>query len=215
MRHAFFIILPFLAAPAFFSAASAWQWETHSTLAEKACRDFDCGCIEEIRDAAVVPDRDFRDNIRHHCYNLSVPCVSSEYYDCPKKNDCPALEYAQNWLSDSHSKTGCEKWKSIGIASHYFFDSKVFWHKTQGEDYYKCHEPFEGKVGKKFENRDGSAWVIEACGAKEDYSNMVQYVADFEAMLAEKEGFKRTGDVPLLPECGWLCRIFRFVLSLF
>lgn len=214
MRNIVFVMLLIL-CQSLIQPSFAWQWETHSALAEKACRDFDCGCISEIRDAAIVPDRDFRDNIRHHCYNLSVPCVSSGYYDCPKKNDCPALEYMEKWLVQSQNKSGCERWRDIGIASHYFFDSKVFWHKTQGEDYYKCHEPFEGKVEKKFETLEGSAWVIEACGAKENYPNMNQYVADFEAILAEKEGLQKAQDAPLLPECGWLCRVIRFVMSLF
>ncbi len=196
-------------------------------LAEKVCRDFDCGCIEEIRDAAVIPDRDFKDNINHHCYNLSVFCEPSEYYTCPKKNSCPALEKMNYWLTESEkaqgcekssrecsklSETSCQKWRDIGIASHYYFDSRVFWHKVQNEEYYKCHEPFEGKVEKKFEANDGSSWTIDACGAQENYANMVSYVNDFEQILADNGAPRKAADTPLLPECGWWCK-FRIWLS--
>lgn len=212
MKTAFFALLGLIL---FSSGAFAWQWETHSTLAEKVCRDFDCGCIPEIRDAAVIPDRDFKDFINHHCYNISINCTSSKYYDCPKKNSCPALEKMQFWLSESQSKTGCERWKDIGIASHYYFDSRVFWHKTQGEDYNKCHEPFEGKVEKKFDANDGNNWTIESCGASENYGNMVQYVGEFEKILAYNGAPQKVADAPLLPECGWWCRTKAWLSAIF
>lgn len=225
MRQNAFMALIFFAFVLTAPPAFAWQSETHARLAEKACRDFSCSCISEIRDAATIPDREFRDNINHHCYfqqpetlkgleirndfhdNLSTSCAPSKYYDCPKKNDCPALEKMERWIAESKGKNGCEKWKDIGIASHYFFDSKVFWHKVQNEDYYKCHEPFEGKVEKRFEGGDGGNWTIEACGAKENYTNMVGYVNDFENLLQEDIGIKKIEDTPLLPECGVWCRI--------
>lgn len=197
------------------SGASAWQWETHSTLAEKVCRDFGCGCIAEIRDAAVIPDRDFKDTVNHHCYNVSEPCAPSEYYTCPKKNSCPALEKMEKWLSESRGKTACERWKSIGIASHYYFDSRVFWHKVQSEDYDKCHEPFEGDVEKKFEANDGSGWTIDACGASENYANMVQYAGEFEEILADNSAPPKIQDAPLLPECGWWCRFWDWLSAIF
>ncbi|VVB59903.1 Uncharacterised protein [uncultured archaeon] len=207
-------------------SASAWQWETHSTLAEKVCRDFNCSCISEIRDAAVIPDRDFKDNINHHCYNLSIPCKPSKYYSCPKKNSCPAIEKMEDWLSKSQNENGCnrssrscsklsdtscQKWKDIGIASHYFFDSKVFWHKVQGESYSDCHEPFEAAVEKKFESGDGSNWTIEQCGAEENYSNMVGYVKEFENILENSSASQKAQDTPLLPECGWRCKLRNWV----
>lgn len=211
-------------------AASAWQWETHSTLAEKVCRDFDCGCITEIREGAITPDKEFNDFINHHCYNISESCVSSKYYDCPKKNNCPALDKMQFWLDESKKASGCEKssrecsklsdtscqkWKDIGIASHYYFDSRVFWHKTQGEDYNKCHEPFEGAVEKKFEANDGSNWTIDTCGTSENYSNMVRYVSEFENILADNGAPRKVADAPLLSECGWWCRLWMWLTSYF
>ncbi|MBU4246679.1 MAG: hypothetical protein ABIF85_01975 [Nanoarchaeota archaeon] len=230
------IILAFVLTLLVSSDAFAWQWETHSTLAEKVCRDFNCGCIEEIRDAAVIPDRDFKDTINHHCYllnrsvsevlkglkligefhdNLSVSCEPSEYYDCPKKNNCPALEKMQFWLEKSEKALGCEQWKNVGIASHYYFDSRVFWHKTQGEDYNKCHEPFEGKVEKKFDANDGSDWTITACDAQENYANMVSYVNDFEHILAASGAPEKVADAPLLSECGRWCKLWMWLSALF
>ncbi len=194
--------------------ASAWQWETHSTLAEKVCRDFDCGCVAEIRNAAIIPDRDFRDNINHHCYNVSESCNSSKDYTCPKKNHCPALQKMESWINAAQNKQGCEKWKNIGIASHYFFDSKVFWHKVQNEDYKECHEPFEGAVEKKFEANDGSNWTIEACGAEENYRNIVEYVKEFEDILT-KRGEEKKEETLLLPECGWWCKVRIWLLVIF
>ena len=44
----------------------------------------------------------------------------------------------------------CERWKYIGIASHYFFDSKCFWHQVTNENYSNCHKPFEDQAGDVF-----------------------------------------------------------------
>lgn len=234
MKRAALFLVFFFTLSLFSSALSAWQWETHSRLAEKVCRDFNCGCIEEMRDAAVIPDRDFKDFINHHCYllnrsvsevleglklagefhdNISESCTPSDYYTCPKKNNCPALEKMDYWISAAQGKSGCEHWRDIGIASHYFFDSKVFWHKVQNEDYYKCHEPFEGAVEKKFEANDGSNWTIDVCGASENYSNMVGYVKEFEAILANNGAPEKVNDAPLLPECGRWCRLRAWIAS--
>ncbi len=207
------VISALLAIVLIISPASAWQWETHSKLAEKVCRDFGCECISEIREGAIAPDKEFKDNINHHCYNLLSPCEPSKYYSCPKKNGCPALEKMNLWIAESRNKADCARWRDIGIASHYFFDSKVFWHKVQDEDYTKCHELFEGKVEKKFDENDGSNWIIEACGAEENYTDMMQYVSDFEVILSEKSGDVKVQDTPLLPECGWWCRLWNRIAS--
>lgn len=196
-------------------SANAWQSETHAKLAEKVCRDFDCGCIPEVREGANVPDRGFRDFINHHCYDISVPCVSSKYYSCPKKNHCPAIEKMDLWLAESRNKNGCERWKDIGIAAHYFFDSKVFWHKVQDESYNKCHEPFEAKAEKKFESGDGSNWTIKQCGAEENYTNMIRYVNEFEEILQKNGAPEKVADAPLLPECGFWCRLKAWLVSYF
>lgn len=233
MKAAFVFLL---ALWAFFLPAFAWQSETHAKLAEKVCLDFDCGCISDVREGAVAPDREFRDFINHHCYlqnrsvsevlkglklagefhdNISAPCEPSEYYSCPKKDSCPALEKMRFWLSESRKDTGCGRWRDIGIAAHYYFDSRVFWHKVQNENYDKCHEPFEGRVERKFEAGDGSNWTIEACGAKENYGNMVLYVNDFEAILAETDAMEKAQNVPLLAECGFWCRISGWIRLVF
>ncbi len=197
------------------SGALAWQSETHAKLAEKVCMDFGCGCVSEIREAANMPDRDFKDFINHHCYNISVGCDSSKDWICPKKNHCPALEKMNSWLAESRNDTGCRKWRDIGIASHYFFDSRVFWHKVQNEDYPGCHEPFEGKVEKKFEAGDGSNWTIGQCRTEENYENMVRYVDEFEEILENNGAPAKTADVPLLPECGWWCMVRAWLSSYF
>ena len=43
------------------------------------------------------------------------------------------------YLESASKKTSCDRWRDIAIASHYFFDTKVFWHNVQKENYFKCH----------------------------------------------------------------------------
>ncbi len=158
------------------SAAQAWDAPGHQWLASQVCKDFGCKC--PVADAAVVPDSVFRDNINHHCYNASVPCPSGSW-TCPQEDDCPALEKAEEWIDKGVNKTGCDRWYSLAVASHYFFDSKVFWHTVQGEAS-GCHSGFESEVGKKIGQGN---WQVSKCGAAVSSSDFPGWISEFEAKL--------------------------------
>lgn len=159
------------------AGVSAWDGTGHQYLASKVCRDFSCGCSTD--EGSVAPDRVFRDTINHHCYNTSWRCRDGDW-TCPAKDDCPALEKAGDWIGKAANQTKCERWYSVAVASHYFFDSKVFWHRVQGEDG-RCHSGFESDAGKKF-GKPGN-WNVSRCGVSLDSSEVPQWVLEFENRL--------------------------------
>lgn len=195
-----FVFLFLIAAP-----ANAWWNSTHSALAGKVCADFNCSCESEVAVGANIPDDVFKDFINHHCYNMSLECPESEdgMWKCPTRNHCPAYTKIDFWLEEAKKSAGCERWKDVAIASHYFFDTKVFWHNVQDENYFKCHEPFERKVNEKFlEGRKG--WTVSQCGISVGYAEFEPWVREFE----EKIGFEeKAEDAPLFQPCGWWCRV--------
>ncbi|NOQ55584.1 MAG: hypothetical protein GQ477_02130 [Nanohaloarchaea archaeon] len=87
-----------------------------------------------------IPDTVFKDMINHHDYDINKDCPESDFWTCPTKNDFKASRKVQEYLDSARQKEGCSRWKDIAIASHYFFDTKVFWHNVQDEDYFMCHK---------------------------------------------------------------------------
>ncbi len=158
-------------------AAQAWDSTGHEWLASRVCRDFNCnGCSTD--GGAVAPDAVFRDTLGHHCYNTSVPCPSGSW-TCPKKDDCPALAKAGEWIGRAANQTGCARWYSVAVASHYFFDSKAFWHTVQKEDS-NCHSGFESEVGRKIGQAN---WQVSKCGATVSSSDFPGWISEFEDKL--------------------------------
>ncbi len=156
--------------------AQAWDWDTHRFLADWICDHYSCGCYSEIEDGSVTPDRDFKDFSSHSCYDPST-CTLSSYYSCPTKNDCPAMEKADEWMKKAANAKSCERWKYVGIASHYFFDSKCKWHQVMNEDYKGCHKPFEDSVGDKIKRLGLSGWSVckcDVCVSGKDFENWLQ-----------------------------------------
>jgi hypothetical protein len=76
---------------------------------------------------------------------------------------------------------GCERWKYVGIASHYFFDSKCFWHQVTDEDYSNCHKPFEDGVGDKVKALGLSGWTVCKCGACVSGRDFESWLQEFYA----------------------------------
>lgn len=164
----------------FLSSINAWDWDVHRFWANELCDYLDCGvCREHMINGSIAPDKDFKDFINHHCYDLSWDCPEGYDWDCPTKNDCPALEKADEWLLKSRSDSGCLKYYDIGVASHYFSDSKVFWHKVQREDYDRCHRPFESQVGDRI-NED---FEVSVCGISVTKQDMNLWLEEFKVML--------------------------------
>ncbi|GEM_PF-3220962 len=163
--------------------AQAWDWDTHQWLAERVCEDLACPCLDTIKEGSLVPDRDFKDFRNHHHYDPKT-CKPSPYYKCPTRYDDVALDKTRYWLERAGDAEGCERWEYIGIASHYFFDSKDIWHQVQDEDYYGCHKPFEDAVGEKFAAGETN-WSVCRCGACVSYGDFLKWVGEFEGMVEE------------------------------
>ncbi len=198
--HAFLFLLVFLTP-----ASYAWGSVTHAALAEKVCADFNCTCTAEARQGANMPDNTFRDFVNHHCYNASSSCPESKdgLWKCPTKDSCPAYRKMDQWLLSASNATGCERWRDIAIASHYFLDTKVFWHNVQNDSYENCHQPFESMVNENF--REGeNGWTVHQCGVSVNSSEFEPWVQEFEKKI-DFEG--KVQDVPLFKECGWWCTI--------
>jgi len=187
-----YVVLVFLLLA---SSANAWDWDTHEYMGEEICRDFECGCLEEIVNGSIVPDKYFKDNFRHHCYLDGMNCTESDEWDCPQKEDCPSLEQVNLWLEKANESEGCEKWKSIGIALHYYSDSYVFWHQVQKEDYRKCHESFERAIGDEIIKSKSflwrilgifgieRSWEICRCGVCADETNIETVIERFGKII--------------------------------
>jgi hypothetical protein len=163
-----FVALLLLAAVSF-----SWDWDTHQWFAGELCKSYDCGCLEEIKNGSIAPDRDFRDAFYHHLYDPAT-CAPSEYYTCPTEYDAAAIIRMNAWLSNISKPWDCGDWYAIGVASHYFTDSKVIWHNVKNEDYEKCHKPFEDKVGEFFKNGQ-TDFTVTQCGETVYGSNFTEW----------------------------------------
>jgi len=166
--------------PLAFGTALAWDWDTHRFLAEKICDHYSCKCHAEIKEGSIIPDRDFRDFSNHSCYDPSN-CSPSSYWSCPYKRSCPAIDKAREWMEKAAKAQECERWKYVGIASHYFLDSKCFWHQVTNEDYEKCHKPFEDEVGDKVKALGLSGWSVCKCGACVSNKDFESWLQEFYA----------------------------------
>lgn len=131
------------------SVAVAWDGDTHRAIGGELCGALQCGqCSNELLNGSTAPDLIFHDNTKHHCYYSAWECAEGNW-SCPVANDCPAMALAEEWVAKSRNATGCEKYYDIGVAAHYFFDSKVFWHRVQKEDS-DWHSGWEEGVGKAY-----------------------------------------------------------------
>lgn len=157
----------------------SWDWSTHFYAAREICDYLGCGnCLPDMLNGSIAPDRDFKDFANHHCYSPLWNCPKGDWL-CPDAFDCPALEKADYWLAKSREDSGCQKYYDIGVASHYFLDSKVFWHQVESEEYDKCHAKFEELVG---ENIDKN-FNISVCGVNITKVEFEGYVRAFEGRL--------------------------------
>jgi len=167
----------------------------------------------------TAPDVEFKDQTYHHCYaakqchNIDVTKVEpnsltyfSDIKDCVEKSyfDCPAIERFEaslkNAIGDNFSLY-------VGASTHYFTDAHVPVHQTMGEDFWKCHSPFENAIDKKLKNE--KSWTVSEnceiyfpcgkagkvsrkCNEKYDanivysYENMVDLVKKTDNALNEK-----------------------------
>jgi hypothetical protein len=161
------------------ATACAWDSETHEWLARELCEDTGCNqsCSMEMQRGSVAPDEVFHDHRDHHLYSTARDCPESELWNCPEKDDFIALEKMHEWLE----RGSCY---SVGVASHYFFDSKVFWHRVQNEDYFECHKPFEDRVGEVIE-REG--FNVTQCGVSVTKNDFMLWLLEFEVKLGMEE----------------------------
>ncbi|MCS7144618.1 MAG: zinc dependent phospholipase C family protein [Archaeoglobaceae archaeon] len=167
------------------SPTLAWDWDTHRWFAEKVCDEFNCNCYLEIKNGSIAPDRDFKDTNLHHCYDPST-CIEGDEWKCPTIKRCPAMDKAEEWLEKAKVETGCNKWYALGVASHYWLDSKCFWHQVQDENYTVCHKPFEDKVGDRF-YKGQTAWEVCQCDVCVSYSNFESWLSEFKGLVLSSQ----------------------------
>ncbi len=170
----------------------AWWKDTHVGFAEKVCKDFNCSCMEEVAEGAMIPDRVFHDTRRHSCYTETFECAEGEWI-CPYRDYCPALEETKYRLELAKNLTGCERWNQTAIAAHYFSDSKVFFHKVSKESS-SCHSGLERKVANKFKYKEIN-WEVCQCGICVKYEEFMPWIEEFENMIDFETKVK---NVPLI-----------------
>lgn len=158
----------------------SWDWATHEYAARQICDYIGCGdCLPDMLNGSIAPDRDFRDFVNHHCYDPLWECPEGDWV-CPDQFDCPALEKSGEWLERSGQDSGCARFYDIGVASHYYLDSRVFWHRVSNEDE-SCHSRFESRVG---DSVTGNFSVTE-CGVTVSKAELDEHVAEFKNKLAQ------------------------------
>lgn len=172
----YILILLLFASPAF-----AWGSITHEALAAQVCNDFNCGCLNETIEGSTMPDKVFHDNVNHIYYNPETCNHDSEYYICPIEYNDVALVKTNDYLEQARDISDCDRWQMIGIASHYFFDSKNIFHQVREEGY--CHSSFEEKVDDSY-NNNKTDWVVSTCGEAVTSLDMNVWVKEFEDRLS-------------------------------
>jgi len=174
------LVMPLLiAAPDLF----AWGGVTHRYIARKVCERFECQCPKEVELGSTAPDREFKDTVNHHCYDMEWPCdEDASTYSCPVKQGCPALKKSGEWLDKARSQTGCERWRSIAIASHYYSDGEVIWHKVQKETG-ECHSDFESAVDNKVKGKQKD-WSVTVCGETVTKTDIDRIIDGFCALVS-------------------------------
>ena len=157
----------------------AWSGQTHEWVCEQIHKtnkelnkkldynQFIRGC--------TAPDKEFKDQQNHHCYvarqchTIDISKIKSNslaYFsdieDCTEESyfDCPAMEKFEEYtkkMSESNFSF------YIGVSIHYFTDAHVPLHQIMGEDYWKCHMPFEEKIDDNLKNEKRFWTVTQAC----------------------------------------------------
>jgi len=131
-KKIFLLILFLLFIPGVF----AWNWFTHKEFGENVYNSLSDDWqeklnLEKIRDGSIAPDKDFKDNIKHHyppSYNLSL-----YWLDIAKKS----LE-KQDYNNASYA---------FGVATHYISDSFAAPHYVKNEPY-NLHVKYEWQAKK-------------------------------------------------------------------
>lgn len=159
------------------SVSFSWDWDTHQWFAEQLCNAYNCSCMDQAKEGAIAPDQVFKDTFYHHLYDPAT-CVPSPYYTCPTEYDDAAIRRMDAWLANVSKPWDCEDWYNIGVASHYFSDTKCIWHNVKNEDYDKCHKPFEDKVGEFFKNGQ-TDFSVTQCGETVYGSNFTEWGNEF------------------------------------
>lgn len=162
------------------STAVAWDFEVHEALAGEACDFLHCGeCKDIMVNASTEPDWLFKDQRKHHYYSTAWNCPEGNW-TCPKHDDFIALEKVHEWLLNSTIATACNKYYAIGVASHYFYDSKVFWHRVQKEPWWK-HKQWEEDVGLIY----GEDFTYSKYGVTISSADFKVWKAEFYSMLED------------------------------
>ncbi|MEM5878751.1 MAG: zinc dependent phospholipase C family protein [Candidatus Aenigmatarchaeota archaeon] len=229
-----FLLLILLFIPLVYS----WGFETHEWICKQLVignqdlrntvneNDFIRGCN--------APDTEIKDQLYHNCYyareckhintEIKDP-VSLAYFteikDCFEKDlySCPALLKFNASIAKNDSY-----W--IGASIHYLSDAFTPVHQITGEDYYRCHKPFEDKIDKKLKEKN---WIvrqdcefsfpcskagsmIRKCQTKYNstiefsYDNLVELVVVIDKEVSHKlkinegryESLKQTGMIALI-----------------
>lgn len=181
----------------------------------KTCNDFGCNYSNEVGPWANIPDDIFRDNVRHVCYLESWECPESPNgnWVCPTQFKCPALEQTELWLGKAKNETDDKQfWYDIAVASHYFHDSHVFFHRVQKEG--KCHSAFEKAIDNKIDAKE-TGWSVTVCDVQETYDNLVAYTEAYNMLLENELGLERKQDTPLVERPSFWQRFKEFLGILF
>jgi len=153
---------------------SAFDWDTHEYVAEKTCEEFNCHYSELVRSCSVLPDKmkevyGSEESDKHFCFS---------FY-------CPAKRATKVWLEKAKFENDeMKKWCYIGIASHYFADSRAPTHQSVFRVKVKCHGESETLVG-EFVKNSTQSWNANMCGINFSDVDLHELIFDYKIIVKE------------------------------
>ncbi|MDI6825778.1 MAG: zinc dependent phospholipase C family protein [Candidatus Aenigmarchaeota archaeon] len=157
----------------------AWNFATHEFICEQIYQtNKELNKIldhDQFLRGCNAPDTEFNDQQNHHCYvarqchvidTSKIKPNSLAYFsdieDCVEGSyfDCPAMEKFEEYIEKA-SENNFSFY--VGVSTHYFTDAHVPVHQTMGEDYWKCHIPFEKKIDDNLKSGKRSWTVSVKC----------------------------------------------------
>jgi len=166
---------------------SAWTKITQEYMANEVCKAIpECnGHYNEImKTYSMYPDRwyAYPFTYKYHYNTFPLKNCPTGNWACPDYYDQGALKGTALFLNESYQMQGIEKWKYIGMASHYYMESGEFWHIVRQEDYLRCHKKMEQLFDKEF-SENKTNFTICTCGVCQDSkglftlkNNLVRYI---------------------------------------
>jgi len=172
-----------------------WGLETHKFFAKQVCNSTTSGsgcdsCATEMQGGAVYPDTVLKNSIDQHIYHQCVD--ANEMWCDPGKlcqtcfegeiTDSVGLDRMNEALARAKTADGCTVWRNVGIAGHYYFETKLYWNNVKGETDF-CRNTYTQDIEGQIQD-DLVVFNTTRCGISVTDENITEWAIEF-AGIAE------------------------------